>query len=301
MTFMKIVWRSILVLALIITAIMVGLTPAAAQDEKTDPQAESFPPGAALPDLQTLPITDLTLEMNPNTGARTLRFSNSVANTGGGPVELRGTVDEQSGDIVVSQHIYGAEETVVVPLEGTFYFSGNHMHWHWEAFTAYEIWTVETGGDLSRMVLANDKVGFCLFDTHAIGSDWIEENVEGELFIAPRAYYTTCQHGRQGISAGWVDVYELTLAGQALDVTELEDGVYALRSVADPLDAIYELDSENNDTVLYFSLHGDELIVLGEEFSLMNYFARLVDAGKIEVVDGKVVEENAGDGSPGEE
>jgi hypothetical protein len=284
---MKLFFRIALGLALIIPALAGSLGAAAAQEDGTGPGLVDLPPGASLPDLQTLPITDLTLQVNANTGARTLRFSNLIANTGGGPLELRGELSDEDG-IVVSQHIHGADEVVVEPVEGTFYFSGNHLHWHWEGFVAYEIWAVETGGDLSRVVLSNDKVGFCLYDAYPVPENWIEENVEGELFIAPRAYYTTCQFGRQGISAGWVDEYELTLPGQALNITALDDGVYALRSVVDPLSAFYELDPENNDTVLYFSLHGNELMILGAEFSLIDYFALLVEEGKIEIEDGKV-------------
>jgi hypothetical protein len=287
----KIIWRKISLLVGIGLALAGGMSTAAAQRDLDDPVEIGFPPGAALPDLQALPITDLILTVNPSTGVRELRFSNSVANTGHGPLELFGQYDEVKDTIVVTQHIYSDDETIIEPLDGSFYFSGEHMHWHWEDFAAYEIWAIETGGDLSRLVLAKDKVGFCLFDTQRVSSAWVEENVEGELVIAPRVFYSTCWLGRQGISVGWMDIYRNSLPGQAIDISDLKDGVYALRSVADPLDVIHELNNENNDTVLYFSLHGNELLVLGEEFSLLEYFAVLVDEGKIGIENGKVLVE----------
>jgi hypothetical protein len=294
-------WRLILILGLIAPAVFWGLTGAAAQTDIDDPSQVELPSDTALPDLQTLPITDLRLQVDTNTGERALRFSNSIVNAGEGPLELHGEYDEQADTIIVFQHIYSGDEVVIEPLEGTFYFSGEHLHWHWEDFIAYEIWTVETGGDLSRKVLSNDKVGFCLYDTHPIGSDWIEQHMTGKLERAPRAVYTTCRFGRQGLSVGWVDVYEHHLPGQALDISDLDDGIYALRSVANQDGVLHELNYENNDMVLYFALHEDQLIILSEEFSLMDYFGRLVEEGQIEIIDGKVVEESEGDVSTGEE
>jgi hypothetical protein len=280
---MKLLWRMILILGLIAPAVTGGLTSAAAQTEIEEPPQVELPSDAALPDLQTLPITDLRLQVDPNTGERSLRFSNSIVNAGEGPLELHGEYDRQADQIFVSQHIYLEDEVIIEPLDGTFYFSGEHLHWHWQDFIAYEIWTIETGGDLSRKIFANDKVGFCMYDTHPVRNDWIEQNAAGELEPAPRAVYTSCRYGRQGISTGWVDVYEDTLPGQALDVSDLEDGIYALRSVANLYGVLYEENTENNAAVVYFSLQGEELMVLGQEFSLLDYFRILVEEGKVDL------------------
>jgi hypothetical protein len=279
---MRLFLRMVLALVLLMPVLVWSPTTAAAQKEIDDLPVIDFAPDTMLPDLQTLPIVDLTLRVNPNTGARFLRFSNSIVNAGAGPLELHGVFDKQQNAVIVSQHISSGEEVIVEPLEGTFYFSGDHLHWHWEDFIAYEIWTVETGGDLSRKVLSNDKVGFCLYDTHPIGSDWIGQNVPGGLERAPRSVYTTCRYGRQGISVGWVDVYEHHLPGQALDISDLDDGIYALRSVANLYGRLHERNYDNNDTVLYFSIAGNDLMILGEEFSLMDYFARLVEEGVVD-------------------
>jgi hypothetical protein len=271
---------------LFILAVLMSGFPALAQEGEVDKGEKEFPAEAALPDLRTKPITDLRLVVDASSGERLLRFSNLVANVGDGPLEIYGTIDEDDpSGIIAHQHIYGDDETIVEPLEGTFYFSGQHMHWHWEGLAAYEIWTIETSGALSRKVISNDKVGFCLRDSRRADRTWVAQNTEEDFTAAADREYSACRLGRQGISTGWVDVYQSTLPGQALDITDLADGVYALRSVADPLDAIYELDSTNNDTVLYFAIHDDELIILGEEFSLFEYFEQLVDAGKIEVKD----------------
>jgi hypothetical protein len=279
---MRLFLRMLLALVLLMPVLVWSPTTAAAQKENDDLPVIDFLPEIMLPDLQTLPIVDLTLRFNPNTGARFLRFSNSIVNAGAGPLELHGVLDKQQNAVIVSQHISSGEEVIVEPLEGTFYFSGDHLHWHWEDFIAYEIWTVETGGELSRKVLSNDKVGFCLYDKHPIGIDWIAQNTSLGLERAPRSVYTTCRYGRQGISVGWVDVYEYHLPGQALDISDLDDGIYALRSVANLYGTLHERNYENNDTVLYFSITGTDLMILGEEFSLMDYISRLVEQGKVD-------------------
>jgi hypothetical protein len=263
-----------------------------APETQADQPELDLPPGALLPDLRTLPFDDLRLIVNVETGARTLRFSNRIVNAGLGPVELRGEREGNSGAFSVWQVIYGGEEPARVPVEGNFYYNQQHTHYHWDGFAAYEIWTVETSGSLSRAVLENDKVGFCLFDTRPVSSSWLDQNVEEELSIPLRRVYWNCNFNRQGISPGWVDVYRHNIAGQAIDVSALDDGVYALRAVVDPYGALVETDPTNNEALAYFALLGNDLHVLGEEFSLLEYFALLVDEGKIQIYEtGKVLVE----------
>src|SRR5262245_33118342 len=53
------------------------------------PAALAGPAGTIhYPDLQTLPPTDIGIEYNPVTGQKLLRFSNTIANVGEGPLEL---------------------------------------------------------------------------------------------------------------------------------------------------------------------------------------------------------------------
>jgi hypothetical protein len=248
-----------------------------------------LPEGALLPDLQTLPFNDIRMNINVQNGDRLLRFSNRVVNAGPGIIELRGQRDGNTDQFTVAQHVYGGEAVAVLPVDGNFYYNQDHTHYHWEGFTAYEIWTVETSGELSRPVIRNDKVGFCLFDTVRASHEWLSENVTHEMTIPDRRVYSNCIFARQGISPGWVDVYRSNISGQVLNISELEDGVYALRAVVDPYGVLYETNSENNDTVTFFALHGPELTLLGGQFSLVDYFALLVDQGKIAIEDGTVL------------
>jgi hypothetical protein len=225
-----------------------------------------------LPDLQTLPPTDLRIAYD-EAGNRLLRFTNSIVNSGPAPLELRGEYDEDSQELTVRQHLAGSDETTSEPLEGTFIYQPEHNHYHWQNFAQYELWAVETTGRLSRVILSEDKVGFCLNDDRRVADEWLEENVTEDLEIPDSNEYIDCYIDRQGISVGWVDVYEYDLPGQALVINQIRDGVYALRSVADPDGVLIEHNRANNAAVLYFLIQDNDLLIIGEEFSIFDLCA----------------------------
>ena len=63
--------------------------------------------------------------------------------------------------------------------------------------------------------------------------------------------YTTCGRNTQGMSVGWADTYGWQLADQwvVLNSAGLADGLYVLRSIADPLNVLYESPNRADSTV----------------------------------------------------
>lgn len=226
-----------------------------------------------LPDLQTLVPTELQVEIEEETERKLLRFTNSIVNTGEGKLELRGKVDRQSGDLTVWQYIYGSEETAIEELDGTYEYELGHKHYHWENFAVYEIWSAGKLGGLGSLLVSEEKVGYCIFDTVPVGKDWLEEHGVPDLEISPEDEYTNCGVNLQGISVGWVDLYEYDLEGQALDISGFEDGVYALRAITDPDGVLFETNPRNNSVVLYFLLQDEDVYVLGENYTILDVFA----------------------------
>jgi hypothetical protein len=224
--------------------------------------------GVDLPDLQAMLPTDLQIDFSA--GNKLLRFSITFVNSGHGPMELRSETDQSSGDHIVRQYLFGPDQLVVDELEGKFEFSQAHGHTHWQKFALYEIWTISPSGTLDRLLVSEDKVGFCLLDLETVNGVWLAQNVRNELNTQESAVYTNCDTIRQGISVGWLDTYKSHLAGQALDIDDLDDGVYALRSTLDPDGVFNETESGNNSALVYFLLHDDEVCVIGEEFSLFD-------------------------------
>ncbi len=231
----------------------------------------SFSTDGPLPDLQTLPPFDLRLVTSSANGTRVLRFSNSVANTGEGPVDLRGDLDPKDNSIEVTQYILGSDEVVEKHSVGEFIYQPDHGHYHWKGFSLYEIWSVRPGGILEEVVASSDKVGFCLMDSSRVDEDWLHENTIRTVDTTQRAGYGECTWKRQGITVGWVDTYRSNIPGQSISVSDFPNGIYALRSTVNPDGIIYEMDQSNNSAVVFFTLKDNELTVHGEQYPIVPF------------------------------
>lgn len=238
--------------------------PAAPQDIITLP----------LPDLQTLPPFGLQLITNPARGVKLLRFSNSVANTGLGPLHMRGEMDPRTREVTLIQEVHGPDGPALTRRLGGFEYHAEHGHWHWDGFSVYEVWSLDALGGLEAVLVESGKVGYCMLDSNPATPRWLEAVGRADLTPAPKSY-SECGWRRQGISVGWEDTYLRYLPGQTMDVSALDDGVYALRSVVDPEGLLVELDTTNNDALVYFRLDGTRLSLLPDaRFARADFFER---------------------------
>src|SRR5437867_3600271 len=114
------------------------------------------------PDLQTLPPSDIGIEYDQATGHKYLRFSNTIANLGEGPLEVIATNNATTGTTDAYQRLYSHDEngnwyvasTVYV---GTFVFHPQHNHWHLEDFARYELHDVAPDGSIGSAVLSSSQ------------------------------------------------------------------------------------------------------------------------------------------------
>lgn len=210
-------------------------------------------PSLLLPDLYTLPPSDLSIEVHYAPPKRLLRFSNSIANGGPGTLELWGESDQASGKTTVAQRIYTAAGTFQGLEVGEFIFHPQHDHWHFVNFASYELWTLSSYGGLVSTVGLTGKVSYCLRDTFRIHTS---QPASGPAYLA-------CDRKEQGISAGWVDRYRSTLPGQVIDITSLPSyGVYALVSTADPENRLLEANETNNAARIYIEIDGSHVHII---------------------------------------
>lgn len=248
-------------------------TPTLAPTRTTPPSSTPVPPtltstatadpfpGLILPDLQTLPPTDLRLLYNPESGRALVRFSNSIWNSGPGVLELIGISNQAKDQIKVSQRIYADDPEFIEEFEvGEFTFHEEHDHWHLERFAVYEVWSVDERGDLKEMVSEGRKISYCVLDTSQVRADLFEGAIN------ERQQYTHCEGELQGLSVGWVDTYEDHLPGQWVEITPLNDGFYALVSTVNPDQLINEANLDNNTAVLYFEIQDLRLKILEDDF-----------------------------------
>jgi hypothetical protein len=227
------------------------------------------PPAQAplrLPDLYTLPPTDLRLYQDQAGEQRSIRFSNSVINLGPGSIELVGTSGPDETVVKVRQKIFRTNGQFTWREVGETAFHPEHEHWHWTRFSTYEIWSVTPSGELGRRLRESGKVGYCLRDNasaYDVGMAGVPLRVRS---IPEEATYGQCGWQLQGISPGWTDIYDYKTPGQNVDLTGLPNGVYALRSTVDPENYLFELDESNNTAIIYFRLEDDQIVVQGSMY-----------------------------------
>lgn len=225
----------------------------------------TVPPDSRLfPDLVAVPASELSIHLNRKTGVRRLRFTSSLGNVGAGPVEVR---PNQLQPCPVGQHnstqvvyrdanLNGIYEPLIdVGIfrhrAGCMVYHPMHHHWHFKASAQYVLYDPSAG--LQVVVSTRRKVSFCLRDTARLPLRY-------GFFTYPEAYGACTRRSPQGISVGWMDIYQSVLAGQSLVLPPgLPDGLYCLTTVVDPIDQLLEVNSANNGAVRALAIHGDKV------------------------------------------
>ena len=202
------------------------------------------------PNLQPLPAWNITLSNG------LLSFNTTSWNSGIGPLELiAGKANNRAKKQKVYQRVYYSNGTHVDYLAGDFVWHKSHNHFHFEQYARY---TLQLASAPAQSQRTSEKTTFCVMDTTSVNTS---------LSGAPsNAFYSTCGNVKQGMSVGWGDTYGSYLAGQSIDVTGLDDGVYNLIIQIDPQSRLLELDDTDNSSCVLLdlsirnstvNLHGD--------------------------------------------
>jgi hypothetical protein len=221
--------------------------------------ASAGPASKLLPDLQSVVPSHLSIQNEHQ--REMLRLTNGIYNTGGGPLQIRGTSVAPcpaplTGDCTyATQEILDSSGNVVsTSPSGFFYFHEAHNHWHQSDVASF---VLRAGSLAGPVVAASYKVTFCLIDFDK--SSTVKRNSE-------RVYWE-CNGDLQGISPGWIDEYHQATDGQELDITGAPAGDYYLIVDVDPADNWVESDESNNAAWVKFSLSrkgaNPEITILG--------------------------------------
>jgi Lysyl oxidase len=195
-------------------------------------------------------------------GRRVLRFGAMLANSGRGPMVVRPRRQAEcpSGQLLARQLIYldrnrdgrfqrSIDTGVRSRRAGCMLDHPTHDHWHFDAMATYRL---VDPAPRRRGVVGRPKVSFCLRDNQPI---------PGTTPRQRRSYFGDC--GRtlvQGISPGWVDLYDSSLPGQSLRLPRrMPDGVYCLVLRADPRDQLVESDEGNNASARPVRIRGNRV------------------------------------------
>jgi hypothetical protein len=200
-----------------------------------------------------------SIDTQQTPGRTLLRFSNAAINAGAGVAELNGGPVNPGGlTQQVFQRVYATDGSSKQYLAGNFIYHPQHAHVHFEDFANYNL-RIATPPDGSSegstygagaIQAASEKVSFCLLD-----SVMYDNMLPG----APQsAQNTSCSNAKQGISVGWADLYDKSLFGQWIDVTDVPSGRYWLEVELDPLNHLSESNERNNMARILIDVHHND-------------------------------------------
>lgn len=186
--------------------------------------------GELLPDIMATQPTDISLEVTED-GRHLLRFTQGFANLGPGVLRVQGVPTAEEGVMQGYQEILdeAGQVTRRLPIPSII-FHPHHHHWHAGDVASYELRRSTPWGEL---VAQNGKISYCLVD---------HSPLPGYTGRYRPPVFLNCKAADQGMTPGWVDIYESHLHDQWIDVTEVPDGVYYLVIKGDPHHLYTEID-----------------------------------------------------------
>jgi hypothetical protein len=201
---------------------------------------------------------------NPGTEV-CMRFEQTFANVGEGPAELRFPVAITNPPLTGTafSRTYSSDGSHVDAPAGTWEFHEAHHHYHYDNFVQSNLWAADSKGRRlgSAPIRAGRKVSFCMEDEGIDSTMWGQEGVRPRAHQAPDCLFFVEQDANfnyiiQGLSPGWIDIYQWYLPGQYIEVSGVADGTYVLETIADPDNELVEPDESNNcGTVLVRLTH----------------------------------------------
>lgn len=213
------------------------------------------------PNLVALPAADISVQRSGT--ERKIRFESGLGNVGPGPIEVRPNRAKPcpAGKHHATQIMYrdmdgsgryrrDTDTGLSRRSAGCMVFHRHHDHWHFEAASRY---TLFQPSESKPVNVARRKMSFCLRDSRRLPTSY-------GTFKYPQHYGACSRYSPQGISVGWVDIYQSFLAGQAIRLPRrAEDGLYCLRTKVDPKNSLVESDDGDNVSVRAFRLEGDRI------------------------------------------
>jgi hypothetical protein len=209
-------------------------------------------PGGVSPDLRADPVENTELvyySTGIGAGQLVLRFDGFVTNVGQGPIEVSGnpqpgpsySVMQRRWDLSASppEGPGTFASLAVKPMSVAFDTGDGHNHFHLAKAMRYSLWNL----DKTAQVAPGQKVGFCLYDIEGAPSPAPapDPQVYGEAAVE---FCAEDQPGadfvRMGVSSGWRDLYDRSLAYQWVDVSNTAPGRYLVAAEADPDNTIWE-------------------------------------------------------------
>lgn len=212
------------------------------------------PPDSALPDLEALPAWGIRIDNKPRSGRAFMNFGATAWNAGPGPLVVEGFRDPASPTMDAFQYFYENDEPVSKLPAGELAYDNRdgHDHWHFQDFAAYSL----LDADLDTVV-DSGKEAFCLAPTDPV--DLTIDGAEWRPWLTELS--TACGEEdslwiREVLQAGWGDTYGQYRPGTSFEITDLPNGKYFIKVLANPDGVLLEGSASNNEALRMVKIHG---------------------------------------------
>jgi len=130
-----------------------------------------------------------------------------------------------------------------------------HNHWHVQDLEDFNLVRLDNG----RLVGAQARHGFCIYDNYRNGSDQpaFYTRSSGVCGESPSDTQTF-----MGLSVGWGDTYRWSLPDQYIDITGLTNGRYRLYAEVDPDNWFQENNARNNLSWINIRISGEKVTIV---------------------------------------
>lgn len=205
-----------------------------------------------------------------------LRFDQNFGNIGEGAMDLRfGLPHGQTPPTANAyQRIYWSDNhSFQERLAGQVEFHAAHGHYHFKSFGLSSLWRLTSNGQVAdahpmrkssgkraigaQLTRTGRKVSFCMADIDIVQfghkGDW-PRTYNAPDCLSPASSNGVNDYFSQGITSGWMDIYDWYLPDQYIEVTGVPDGTYLLQTEADPDQLLVEADRSNNCGGVYIRL-----------------------------------------------
>jgi hypothetical protein len=207
-------------------------------------------PRVLAPDLFALPASGVSA--GQENGRDLVLFNSMIGNAGPGPLVLEGRRNPPGPKPAV-QKLRRAGGGWMTHPAGVFVYdaSDGHFHWHYNHLARYRL--LDAAG---RAVRTSGKIGFCFVPTDVVDlplGGHVATNEELELSNCGTSFSRSV---KMLLPAGYGDEYSQSVAGQALDVTGLPDGRYAIEVAIDPPRRLRQVTHANDRSLRTIILGG---------------------------------------------
>ncbi|MEO8106198.1 MAG: lysyl oxidase family protein [Actinomycetes bacterium] len=212
------------------------------------------PPDSALPDNEALPAWGIRVENREKSGRAFLNFGATAWNAGPGALVVEGFRDPSATQMQAFQYFYEDDAVVGKVSAGELEYDARdgHDHWHFRDFAAYSLLDAT-----KTKIVDSGKEAFCLAPTDPI--DLTVDGAEWRPWLADLG--TACGEAgslwiREVLAAGWGDTYTQYRPGQSFEITDLSNGTYYIRVLANPDGVLTEGSTANNEALRKIKIHG---------------------------------------------